>query len=94
MSAAINLVGPLAGMVTLQVDAAYARMLADNMLDTGPAELQNSADVNDVLTEVCNMVAANLKSGLCDAGLTCDLSVPTLIAGRDYRSGFQHTDRQ
>jgi len=94
MLAAINLVGPVAGMVTIQVDAAYARILAGSMLDLDPAELQNPADVKDVLTEVCNMVAGNLKSGLCDAGLNCDLSVPTLISGRDYQSGIQRADRQ
>lgn len=92
--AAINLVGPTAGMVTIQVDAAYARILAGNMLGIDPTDLQNPADVKDVLTEVCNMVAGNLKSGLCDAGLYCDLSVPTLISGRDYQSGIQHADRQ
>jgi len=94
MLAAIYRVGSVAGMVTFQVDAAYTRILAGNMLDTDPAELQNSADVKGVLTEVCNRVAGNLKSGLCDAGLTCDLPLPTHIAGRDYRTGIQPADRQ
>ena len=34
--------------------------------------------------EVCNMVSGSLKSGLCDAGMICELSTPALIMGKDY----------
>ncbi len=59
--------------------------MAGAMLDLNPEEIRDPDEVKDVMAEVCNMIAGNLKSGLCDAGLTCELSVPTLINGKDYR---------
>jgi len=92
--AAINLVGPVAGMVTIQVEAAYARVVAGNMLDIDPDELQNPADVKDVLTEVCNMVAGNLKSSLCDTGFSCRISPPAFTMGSDFELECLHLDRE
>ena len=37
--------------------------------------------VNDVIAELSNMVVGFVKSQLCDAGLTCVLTVPSVVRG-------------
>lgn len=92
--ASINLVGPVTGRVTIQVSDKFSRIMAGTMLDTNPGDITDPGEVKDVITEVCNMISGNLKSGLCDAGLSCELSVPTLTSGKDYKLDTMHATRQ
>jgi CheY-specific phosphatase CheX len=79
----ISLIGDVSGMVDIRVSDSFSRKMVGSMLDMEPDEVEIE-DIQDVLGEVCNMVAGSLKSGLCDAGMTCELSTPALISGKDY----------
>jgi CheY-specific phosphatase CheX len=80
----INLVGNVMGIVTLQVSENLARIMTAEMQCAEPDEIKNMEEIKDVIGEVLNMISGNLKSSLCDAGLTCNLSTPALTSGKDY----------
>jgi CheY-specific phosphatase CheX len=80
----INLVGKVMGIVTLQVSETLARIMTAEMQGVEPDEILSMDEIKDVIGEVLNMIGGNLKSNLCDAGLTCSLSTPALTSGKDY----------
>jgi chemotaxis protein CheX len=51
------------------------------MLGLADEEIDGDEMVNDVMGEIANMVVGNLKSGLCDRGLTCVLTIPSIVRG-------------
>ena len=42
-------------------------------------------EVNDVIGEVSNMVGGHLKSRFCDSGFPCDLSIPSITSGKNFK---------
>lgn len=89
----INLVGRVFGMVNIQAGNDFSRAMTAAMLDLEPDETPEPEAVNDVVGEVCNMIAGAIKSALCDAGLGCELSTPALTSGKDYRLEASPMDR-
>ena len=47
-------------------------------------EVDSDEEVHDVIGELSNMIGGDLKSRLCDAGFTCELSIPSITAGKDF----------
>ena len=80
----IDFMGDVDGIVNIQVSENFAKKMVASMMDIDPDEVEGTEDIQDVLGEVCNMVSGSLKSGLCDAGMICELSTPALIMGKDY----------
>ena len=74
--ATIDFVGKAAGHVNLRFPQSGARNIAATILGLPAAELNNPADINDAIGELLNIIAGNLKSNLCDAGLSSTLSPP------------------
>jgi chemotaxis protein CheX len=68
------------GAVYIHMSAEFAKLVASTMLGMGADEIADS-DVNDVVGEMCNMVAGGLKSTLCDTGAACAVSTPAIIRG-------------
>jgi chemotaxis protein CheX len=51
--------------------------------------------VNDAIGELSNMVAGYVKSRLCDAGLPCVLTIPSVVRGQGLRvEGSSHIPRR
>jgi len=48
-------------------------------------EIEGDEEVHDVVGELSNMIGGDLKSRLCDAGLTCELSIPTITSGKEFQ---------
>ncbi len=71
------------GAVYIHFGADFARQICAGMLGLAPEEISD-AEVNDVVGEMCNMVAGGLKSTLCDAGATCAVSTPAIIRGHSF----------
>ena len=90
----ISMVGEVIGIMNIEVSRDFSRKMAASMLEMDPEEIEGTEDIQDVLGEVCNMVAGSLKSGLCDAGMECELSTPALIMGRDYYHESKNMTRQ
>lgn len=90
----VGFAGAVMGNVSLFVSRAFAREMAAAMLGVAPDEVGSDEEVNDVIGEVCNMVGGDLKSRLCDAGLTCSLSIPSITSGSSFRIESKGWDRR
>ncbi len=73
------------GTVGILVGREFAREMTASMLGMDAADIEGDEEVNDVIGEVCNMVGGDLKSRLCDAGMPCSLSIPTITFGRNFK---------
>ncbi len=82
---AVGFAGKAMGVVYIHVTDDFAKAIAGKLLGMKPEELNGSAEVNDVIGEVSNMVGGNLKSSLCDSGLTCALTIPSITRGGDFQ---------
>ncbi len=92
----VGLSGLVLGNVHLRLPHRFAVQIAAAMLGMGPGEIGGEEDVHDVIGEVCNMVGGNLKSRLCDLGFNCQLTIPTITTGGDFRiepRGWQRHER-
>jgi chemotaxis protein CheX len=73
------------GAVYLHFPEPLAQTNTAMMLGLGPKEPQDETSVNDVIGELCNMVAGGLKSRLCDTGAVCAVSTPAIIRGSNFQ---------
>lgn len=83
-AAAVSMAGQVLGRLSLEVGEAFGRQMAAAMLGFAPEEIEGGEEIKDVVGELTNMVGGNLKSSLCDAGLTCELSPPGFTSGHDF----------
>jgi flagellar motor switch protein FliN len=93
MVAAINFAGNIIGLINIQVTSDLARVMMASMLDLEPEEVEDDAEIKDMLAEVSNIVAGNLKSTLNDAGHPCVISTPSLTYGADFSIKSLSMDR-
>jgi CheY-specific phosphatase CheX len=84
----VGFAGTVMGNVNVFVSRDFAREMTAAMLG-----MSSDEEVHDVIGEVCNMVGGNLKSKLCDAGLTCSLSIPSITFGNSFRVESKGWDR-
>lgn len=82
---AVNFAGEVKGSVNIQMSHMFSRIVASKMLDIPLEEVKGDDQTKDVIGELCNIVAGNLKSGFCDSGLKCEISPPSITVGDDFR---------
>ena len=80
----IGFAGLVMGQLNLHVAEAFAKQMTAAMLDMAIDEIEGSEEIHDVIGELCNMICGDLKSRLCDAGLTCELSIPSIASGKEF----------
>jgi CheY-specific phosphatase CheX len=80
----IGFAGVVMGQLNLHVEEAFARRMTAAMLDMPIDEIEGNEEIHDVVGELCNMICGDLKSRLCDAGLTCELSIPSITSGKEF----------
>ena len=76
--------GRATGIVYLYLSETFARSITSTMLGL-PEEEVGGAEINDVIGELCNMIGGSLKSNLCDQGLSCQLSLPSVLRGKEFQ---------
>ena len=77
--------GKTSGLVHLRLPTPSITVIGDRLLGLSPDDLADEAIANDVIGELCNMIVGNFKSNLCDAGLTCKLSLPKITRTNDFK---------
>jgi len=77
----VGFTGPLNGLIHFYSDATLARKLACRMLSMTDAEIEGNEMINDVIGELTNMLAGQVKVKLSQAGTHCLLTVPTVMRG-------------
>lgn len=81
----VSLAGSVSGTVNIHVSNIFATQITANMLGMDLDEIDSDEEVHDVIGELSNMIGGDLKSRLCDAGFTCELSIPSITSGKDFR---------
>ncbi len=89
----VGFAGKAVGSVNIQVNEAFARSITAAMLGMEEDEIEGDDEVHDVIGELSNMVGGDLKSRLCDGGLDCELSIPSIITGSDFKTEIKGWER-
>jgi CheY-specific phosphatase CheX len=80
----IGFAGLVMGHLNLHVGQVFARRMTAAMLGMETDEIEGNEEIHDVIGELCNMICGDLKSRLCDQGLTCELSIPSITSGKEF----------
>jgi chemotaxis protein CheX len=78
--------GKATGLVHLRLLPISARAIAMIMLGVKDEEVTGQAEIDDVIGELSNIIAGNLKSNLCDAKLDCKLEPPRIFRTSNFDS--------
>ena len=81
----VSFAGKASGNVNIHVSGNFAKIMTATMLGMEIEEIESDEEVHDVIGETSNMVGGNLKSRLCDAGLPCELSIPSITSGGGFK---------
>jgi CheY-specific phosphatase CheX len=82
---AVSFAGKVMGTISIHVGLDFGRAIAAAMLGMEADEIEDDSEVHDVIGELSNMIAGEIKSRLCDAGLTCELSIPITTSGSNFK---------
>lgn len=85
ITASVSFSGKAEGSVQIRLEESAARLFGAAMLALAPEDLGSDEELRDVLSELANIVVGNFKSNLCDAGLTCKLSLPKIGETSDFK---------
>ena len=89
----VSFAGKVLGNLNLHVGQQFAVEMTAAMLGMGTEEINGDEEIHDVIGEVCNMIGGDLKSRMCDSGLTCELSIPSITTGKEFTIEPQGWDR-
>lgn len=92
----VGFAGKVLGNVSIHVNEAFARSITAAMLGMELDEIEGDEEVHDVIGELSNMIGGDLKSRLCDAALDCELSIPSITSGSDFKvetKGWERHER-
>jgi chemotaxis protein CheX len=81
----VSFAGEVMGNISIHLKSSFGRAIAAAMLGMDESEIESDEEVFDVIGEVSNMVGGDLKSRLCDAGFPCQLSIPSITTGSDFK---------
>ena len=82
-TATVGLAGELRGVISLSCNRETAVAATQTMLQAD--HIASEAQVWDALGEICNVLAGRFKNGPPRIAENCMLSVPTVIAGSNYK---------
>lgn len=81
----VSFAGNIVGLISIEMSEAFARVVTATLLGMEEDEIESEDDVHDVIGEMSNMIGGNLKSRFCDAGLPCELSIPSITSGTNFK---------
>ncbi|MCR6654569.1 MAG: chemotaxis protein CheX [Opitutus sp.] len=82
----VGFIGEANGLIYLYLDLNFARTCTCSLLGMTDEELTEAGDevMNDAIGELTNMTVGSFKNGLCDAGYTCKLTIPSILHGSNF----------
>ncbi len=83
--ASVNFAGDVLGVVSIIAERSFARIITGKMIDKPLEKVQDEEEIRDVIGEICNIVGGNLKGGFSDSGLACEISLPSITSGKDFK---------
>jgi flagellar motor switch protein FliN len=85
MVGTIHFGGEVVGVMSFHLSESFARTVTAAMLAIEADDIKSNEEINDVIGELANIVAGNLKTEFLDAGLTCVRSTPSITSGSDFK---------
>ena len=82
----VGLAGTYSGIVSIHCPIKLATKFTSNMLGVEVTGI--SADVNDAMGEIANILGGDIKHVLSKRGMDINLSIPTVIYGDEYTIEF------
>ena len=91
----VGFIGDATGIIFLYAGVTFAVVMTGKMLGLDEKEVDTHEMVNDAIGEISNMVVGHVKSHLCDAGLPCTLTIPSVVRGQELSvEGSAQTSRK
>ena len=91
----IGLTGKVSAVVYLLMSETLARKITGNLLGLSDREIDGPELVNDAVGELTNMIVGYTKTRLCDMGLGCAMTPPSVIRGLELKvAGGSHSTSQ
>lgn len=84
VAASVGFNGDMNGVVYSYCTNSFARNVTCNLLGLEDSEIEDDAMVNDAMGEIANMIVGQIKSALCDRGLPCVLTIPSIVRGQNF----------
>jgi chemotaxis protein CheX len=81
----VSFAGKASGNINIQVSGDFAKTMTATMLGMDISEVISDEEIHDVIGETSNMIGGKLKSRLCDSGLPCELSIPSITSGGSFK---------
>lgn len=84
--ATVAFAGQCSGVVGFHSSVESAKAIAGAMLGMPASEVDG--EMPDAIGEIANMIAGGFRLKLTGEGLSCAISVPTVITGSDFRTKY------
>ena len=78
----VGFIGEATGIIYLYAGMGFARVITSRLLGFPESEVDPGEMVTDAIGELSNMVVGYVKSRLCDRGLSCTLTIPSVVRGQ------------
>jgi flagellar motor switch protein FliN/FliY len=89
----VGFAGQVKGALEIMVTESFARVIACAMMGVADDELEGEEELKDVIGEMTNIIAGNLKAAFNDYGLQCRISPPNITYGTDFSIETANMDR-
>jgi chemotaxis protein CheX len=87
----IGLTGKVSAVVFLMMSEGLAHAVTGKLLGLAPHEIDGPELVNDAVGELTNMIVGYTKTRLCDMGMGCAMTPPSVIRGSEMKiAGGSH----
>ncbi len=84
VASSVGFIGQITGVVFIYSHETFAKLSTSRMLGMDPSEIDSEELVNDSMGELGNMVVGHIKSRLCDRGMDCVLTIPSIVRGSHF----------
>jgi chemotaxis protein CheX len=83
LAGSVGFIGVVTGVVFVYSSVSFAHKVTRGML--GPEHAITGEEmVNDAFGEITNMIVGHIKSRLADRGMTCVLTIPSILRGSNF----------
>lgn len=79
----VGFIGDATGIICLYAGLGFARVITGKLLGIPDSEVDSGEMVSDAMGELSNMVVGYVKSRLCNSGLPCVLTIPSVVRGQE-----------
>ena len=84
IASSVGFIGKMTGVVYVYVSEPFARRMTGRLLGLAEKDLEGEEMVNDAMGELANMIVGNFKSALVERGLSCVLTIPSIVRGTHF----------